>query len=401
MTAGRSSVLCRYTMDSIPFNRPYTVGSEFACIQQAIENGHLSGNGQFSSWCQEWLEQKTGAVRALLTPSCTAALEMAAILSDIGPGDEVIMPSYTFVSTANAFVLRGATPVWVDVRDDTLNLDERLVEEAVTSRTRAIVPVHYAGVGCDMQALVHVARRHELLLVEDAAQGVMATYGPDSQALGAIGQLGALSFHETKNVTCGEGGALLVNDANWVRRAEVLQEKGTNRQEFFRGAVDKYTWVDVGSSFLLSDIGAAFLWAQMQYAQPITNRRLEIWNAYYDAFEPLEEAGLVRRPIVPSSCTHNAHMFYLLVRDLATRDALIASLVARNIHALFHYVPLHSSPAGRRFGRPSGDLAVTENVSDRLVRLPLWPGLEEEAVSRVVDGVYASVAPDHATRAVR
>jgi dTDP-4-amino-4,6-dideoxygalactose transaminase len=387
-------------MDSIRFNRPYTVGSEFACIQQAIENGHLSGNGQFSSWCQEWLEQKTGAARVLLTPSCTAALEMAAILSEVGPGDEVIMPSYTFVSTANAFVLRGATPVWVDVREDTLNLDERLVEEAISGSTRAIVPVHYAGVGCDMDALIDLARRRRLLVIEDAAQGVMATYGPDSRALGAIGQLGALSFHETKNVTCGEGGALLVNDASWIDRAEVLQEKGTNRQQFFRGAVDKYTWVDVGSSFLLSEVGAAFLWAQMQYAKPITDRRLEIWNTYYQAFAPLEETGLVRRPIVPGSCTHNAHMFYLLVSDLAARDALIASLAARNIHAVFHYVPLHSSPAGRRFGRPGGDLSVTDDVSDRLVRLPLWPGLDEEAVSRVVDGVYASVAPGLTTKAV-
>jgi dTDP-4-amino-4,6-dideoxygalactose transaminase len=387
-------------MDSIRFNRPYTVGSEFACIQQAIENGHLSGNGQFSSWCQEWLEQKTGAARVLLTPSCTAALEMAAILSEVGPGDEVIMPSYTFVSTANAFVLRGATPVWVDVREDTLNLDERLVEEAISGSTRAIVPVHYAGVGCDMDALIDLARRRRLLVIEDAAQGVMATYGPDSRALGAIGQLGALSFHETKNVTCGEGGALLVNDASWIDRAEVLQEKGTNRQQFFRGAVDKYSWVDVGSSFLLSEVGAAFLWAQMQYAKPITDRRLEIWNTYYQAFAPLEETGLVRRPIVPGSCTHNAHMFYLLVSDLAARDALIASLAARNIHAVFHYVPLHSSPAGRRFGRPGGDLSVTDDVSDRLVRLPLWPGLDEEAVSRVVDGVYASVAPGLTTKAV-
>ena len=393
----------RYTAEPllpIPFNRPYTVGTEFAFIEQAIDNGHLSGNGQFSRWCERWLETHTGAARALLSPSCTAALEMAAIVADVGPGDEVIMPSYTFVSTATAFVLRGATPVWVDVREDTLNLNERLVEQAITERTRAIVPVHYAGVGCEMEALSEIASRHSLLLIEDAAQGVMSAWGGDARALGAIGQLGAVSFHETKNVTCGEGGALLVNDPRWIERADVVQQKGTNRRQFNRGAVDKYTWVDVGSSFLMSEVSAAFLWAQLQHAQPITDRRLQIWDAYYEAFASLEESGIVRRPIVPRSCAHNAHMFYLLTSGLQARDELIAGLAEHGIHAVFHYVPLHSSPAGRVWGRPGGDLSVTDDVSERLVRLPLWPGLAENDVKRVVDSVYATIAPDLATRAV-
>ncbi len=388
-------------MGPIPFNRPYTVGTEFASIQKAIDAGHLSGNGQFSSRCQEWLEERTGALRALLTPSCTAALEMAAILAEVGPGDEVIMPSYTFVSTANAFVLRGATPVWVDVREDTLNLDERLVETAITEHTRVVAPVHYAGVGCDMAALTDIALRHDLLVIEDAAQGVMATVGDDAQALGTIGQFGALSFHETKNVTCGEGGALLVNDPRWIDRAEVLQEKGTNRRQFFRGAVEKYTWVDLGSSFLLSEVSAAFLWAQLQCAQAITDRRLRIWDTYYEAFEPLEEAGVVRRPVVPEKCAHNAHMFYLLTPDEPARDALIANLAERGVVAVFHYVPLHSSPAGRRCGRAAGDLRVTDDVSNRLVRLPLWPGLAEDDIRRVVEGVYATVAPELAARVTK
>jgi dTDP-4-amino-4,6-dideoxygalactose transaminase len=388
-------------MGPIPFNRPYTVGTEFASIQKAIDAGHLSGNGQFTARCQEWLEERTGALRALLTPSCTAALEMAAILAEVGPGDEVIMPSYTFVSTANTFVLRGATPVWVDVREDTLNLDERLVETAITEHTRAVAPVHYAGVGCDMAALIDIALRHDLLVIEDAAQAVMATVGDDAQALGTIGQFGALSFHETKNVTCGEGGALLVNDPRWIDRAEVLQEKGTNRRQFFRGAVEKYTWVDLGSSFLLSEVSAAFLWAQLHCAQAITDRRLRIWDTYYEAFEPLEEAGVVRRPVVPEKCAHNAHMFYLLTPDEPARDALIANLAERGVVAVFHYVPLHSSPAGQRCGRAAGDLRVTDDVSNRLVRLPLWPGLAEDDIRRVVEGVYATVAPELAVRVTK
>jgi dTDP-4-amino-4,6-dideoxygalactose transaminase len=318
---------------------------------------------------------------------------MAAILAEVGPGDEVVMPSYTFVSTANAFVLRGATPVWVDIREDTLNLDERLLEGAITERTRAIAPVHYAGVACDIEAIGEIAQRHDLVVIEDAAQGVMSTTGPDAQALGAIGHLGALSFHETKNVTCGEGGALLINDERWVRRAEILQEKGTNRTEFFRGEIDKYTWMDVGSSFLLSEVNAAFLWAQLEHAEEITSRRLEIWDEYFEAFGPLEDAGKVRRPIVPPDRTHNAHMFYLLLPDRPARDELIERLASDGIHAVFHYVPLHSSPAGRRVGRASGDLPVTDDVSDRLIRLPLWPGLEADDVRWVVESVYAAIAP--------
>jgi dTDP-4-amino-4,6-dideoxygalactose transaminase len=381
-------------MAAIPFNRPHTVGREFAYIERAIEVGHLSGNGAFSARCQEWLQRETGAVRALLTPSCTAALEMAAILADVGPGDEVLMPSYTFVSTANAFVLRGATPVWVDVREDTLNLDERLIEDAVTERTRAIVPVHYAGVGCDMDVIGEIARRRELLVIEDAAQGIMAWRGAEDRALGALGELGALSFHETKNVNCGEGGALLINNPSLVRRAEILQEKGTNRYEFFRGAVDKYTWVDVGSSFLLSEVSAAFLAAQLEHAESITARRLAIWDAYYDAFGPLEDAGVLRRPIVPPGCRHNAHMFYVLAEDRAARDELIASLAGRDVHAVFHYVPLHSSPAGRERGRPGSDLSVTDDVSARVVRLPLWPDLDDESVRLVIEAVYLALAPE-------
>jgi dTDP-4-amino-4,6-dideoxygalactose transaminase len=320
-------------------------------------------------------------------------LEMAAILAEVGPGDEVVMPSYTFVSTANAFVLRGAKPVWVDIREDTLNLDERLVESAITERTRAIVPVHYAGVGCDMEAIGEIARRHRLLVIEDAAQGIMAWHGPEERALGAMGHLGALSFHETKNVSCGEGGALLVNDPRWIRRAEILQEKGTNRHEFFRGTVDKYTWVDVGSSFLLSEVSAAFLAAQLEYAASITGRRLRIWDAYFEAFAPLEEAGLLRRPVVPPGCRHNAHMFYVLAKDRAARDALISRLADRGVHAVFHYVPLHSSPAGRQHGRPGGDLPVTDDVSGRVVRLPLWPDLDDESVRLVIEAVYGALAP--------
>ncbi len=388
-------------MSRIPFNRPYTVGTEFGFIQRAIDQGHLSGNGSFARACQEWLERETGTVRALLTPSCTAALEMLAILADIGPGDEVIMPSYTFVSTANAFVLRGATPIFVDVRPDTLNLDERLIEARITPRTRAIAPVHYAGVGCDMDALGDVARRHGLFVLEDAAQGVMASYGAESRALGTFGELGALSFHETKNVTCGEGGALLVNDPALVERAEILQEKGTNRSAFFRGAVDKYTWTDIGSSFLLSEVNAAFLWAQLEHASEITARRLRLWDGYYEAFAPLEAQGRARRPIVPPGCTHNAHMFYLLLPERETRDLLIEHLAMAGVHAVFHYVPLHSSPAGMKYGAVRSALPVTERASDCIVRLPLWPGLDEESVQRVIDAVYDAIAPELAPEVAR
>lgn len=359
----------------IPFNKPFMTGKELWNIAQAHANGHLAGDGGFTKQCHAWLEARTGAQKALLTHSCTAALEMAALLADIRPGDEVIMPSYTFVSTANAFVLRGGVPVFVDIRSDTLNIDETKIEAAITERTKAIIPVHYAGVGCEMDAIMAIAKKHNLLVIEDAAQGIMATY--KGRPLGSIGQLAALSFHETKNVISGEGGALLVNDAVMVQRAEVIREKGTNRSQFFRGQVDKYTWVDLGSSYLPGELIAAFLWAQMEEADAITKRRLAIWNTYHQWFESLETEGKLRRPIIPKECVHNAHMYYILLPDLATRTRLIDHLKQQEIHSVFHYVPLHSAPAGERYGRAADGLAVTNEMSDRLLRLPLWLGLEE------------------------
>ncbi|ADC62721.1 dTDP-4-amino-4,6-dideoxygalactose transaminase [Allochromatium vinosum] len=361
---------------NIPFNKPYMTGKELWYIAQAHANGHLAGDGQFTKQCSIWLEARTGASKALLTHSCTAALEMAAILADLQPGDEVIMPSYTFVSTANAFVLRGAVPVFVDIRPDTLNIDETLIEAAITERTKAIVPVHYAGVGCEMDTIMEIARRHGLLVIEDAAQGVMASY--KGRALGSIGHLGCLSFHETKNIISGEGGALLINAPELAERAEIIREKGTNRSLFFRGQVDKYTWVDLGSSYLPSELVAAFLWAQMEEADAITQRRLTLWNVYHQWLAPTEAEQRCRRPIVPSVCHHNAHMYYLLLADLDMRQRFIAGLKAREIHPVFHYVPLHSAPAGQRWGRPHGELPNTESLADRLVRLPLWLGLEED-----------------------
>jgi dTDP-4-amino-4,6-dideoxygalactose transaminase len=359
----------------IPFNKPYLGGKELWNIAQAHAKGQMAGDGSFTKQCQAWLEQRTGSRKALLTHSCTAALEMAAILADLQPGDEVIMPSYTFVSTANAFVLRGAVPVFVDIGPDTLNLDERKIEAAITPRTRAIAPVHYAGVGCDMDAIMALAERHGLLVIEDAAQGVLARYR--DRPLGAIGHLGAFSFHETKNIISGEGGALLINDPALAERAEIIREKGTNRSQFFRGQVDKYTWVDIGSSYLPGEIIAAFLWAQMEEADTITARRLAIWNRYHIAFEPLERAGRVRRPIVPDVCGHNAHLYYLLLRDLADRTDFIESMMQAGINCVFHYVPLHSAPFGAIVGRSQGTLNNTADLAERVVRLPLWLGLEE------------------------
>lgn len=373
----------------VSFNRPFATGREHRYIQEAIEGLRLSGNGRFTRLCQAWLEERTGCGKALLTHSCTAALEMAAILADIGPGDEVILPSYTFVSTANAFVLRGGVPVFVDVRPDTLNLDETRIEAAITSRTRAIVPVHYAGVGCDMDAIGDIARRHGLLVIEDAAQGLMSTWC--GRPLGGIGHLAALSFHETKNLICGEGGALLVNDPRFVERAEIIWEKGTDRSRFFRGEVDRYSWVDVGSSFLPSEIEAAFLWAQLEEADAITRARCGLWDAYHEAFAGLEAEGRVRRPVVPPEHRHNGHLYYLLAENLEARTRLIAGLKERGVQALFHYVPLHSSPAGRRYGRTAGDLPHTEAAADRLVRLPLWTGMEGATVARVAEAVEAVV----------
>jgi dTDP-4-amino-4,6-dideoxygalactose transaminase len=375
----------------IPFNRPHTTGDEFGYIQEAIDNLHLSGNGPFTESCSRWLAEQLGAPRVLLTFSCSSALEMAMLVADIGPRDEVIVPSYTFPTTAGAVALRGAVPVFVDIRPDTLNLDERLLEDAISSRTRAIVPVHYAGVACDMDGILNVARRHDLAVIEDAAQGISASWR--EQPLGAIGDLGCLSFHETKNLTCGEGGALMVNRPEWIERAEILQEKGTNRSQFLRGQVDKYTWVDLGSSFLTSEINAAFLWAQIQHSAEILERRMAIWRTYHERFAGLEDEGLLRRPTIPEGRVHNAHMYYLLLPSRAERDRFIESLAAKRIEAHFHYIPLHSSTAGRRFGRAPRELPVSERTSDTLVRLPLFLGMTPQDVERVCLAVEEAFAP--------
>ncbi len=350
-------------------------GRELTYISQAHANSHLSGDGPFTMRCHQWLERNTGASKALLTQSCTAALEIAALLLDLQPGDEVIMPSFTFVSTANAFVLRGAVPVFVDIRQDTLNIDEAVIEAAITSRTKAICVVHYAGVSCEMDAILDIANRHGLDVIEDAAQGLMSRY--KGRPLGSMGLLGALSFHETKNVISGEGGALLVNDAALSERAEIIREKGTNRSRFFRGQVDKYTWVDVGSSYLPGEIVSAFLAAQLEEAESITRRRLALWDRYHAWAKPLEQDGRLRRPIVPATCEHNAHMYYLLLPSIEVRTRFIERLKQHEVGAVFHYIPLHSSPAGRKYGRAAGTLPVTCDLSDRLVRLPMWLGMEE------------------------
>jgi dTDP-4-amino-4,6-dideoxygalactose transaminase len=374
------------TTMTIPFNRPFRTGEEGARVAQAIDGGWTGGSGPFTARCEELLRQMTGAAGVLLTHSCTGALEMAALLSDVGPGDEVIVPSFTFVSTASAFALRGATPVFVDVEPDTLCLDPARVVEAITARTRVIVPVHYAGVGADMASLGRLAGDHDLLLIEDAAQGIGATR--DGAALGAIGDLGALSFHETKNVSCGEGGALLMHDTRWSRRAEILREKGTNRASFDRGEVDKYTWVDVGSSFLMGDITAAILLCQLERVAEATRSRRRVWQAYHDGLAPLERAGLLRRPAIPPGAEHNAHIYFVrVVGGRAARDELIGHLAARGIAAYFHYVPLHSSPVGRRLGRVHGPMDVTNSAANDLVRLPLWTGLRDEEIDRVVEEV--------------
>ena len=375
------------TTDFIPFNRPHATGKELVYLAEAHQNAHLSGDGLFTRRCHQWIEQRTGCAKALLTHSCTSALDMAALLLGLERGDEVIMPSYTFVSTANAFVLRGAVPVFVDIREDTLNLDERLIEAAITPRTRAIAPVHYAGVACEMDSMVAIARRHRLSIIEDAAQGVMAGY--KGRALGAIGDLGSFSFHETKNIISGEGGALLVKDPAMVPRAEIIREKGTDRDRFFRGEVDKYTWQDVGSSFLPSEIIAAFLWAQLEEAERITRERLAIWQRYHGMLESLEQAGLLRRPIIPADCQHNGHMYYVLLAPGTDRQAVLRELRSHDIQSVFHYVPLHSSPAGLRFARAHGDLALTTSLSERLIRLPMWLGLSEVQQQRVCDTLGA------------
>ncbi len=372
-------------LEHVPFNRPYATGRELSAIADAILRGEISADGDYSRRCRLLLQEMLGAPQALVVNSCTAALELCALLLDIGPGDEVIMPSYTFVTTATAFALRGATPVFVDVRPDTMNLDESLVEAAVTERTAAIVAVHYAGVACEMEALQAIADAHSLALVEDAAQGICASYR--GKPLGTLGTFGAVSFHETKNVTCGSGGALIVNDERYHERAEVMRDKGTNRSSFIRGEVDRYTWTDLGSSYAISDLAAAFLFPQLQDSAAITSQRRRSWDVYHEAFADAEAAELIRRPIVPANAGHNAHMYYLLLPGRRERDHLIRALGEADINAVFHYVPLHTSPAGLRYGRPHGTLAVTEEMSGRLVRLPLWNEMGNATLERVIDAV--------------
>ncbi len=369
----------------IPFNTPPFVGNELDYIKQAIEAKKISGDGSFTKKCNALLEEQTGCGKVLLTTSCSHSLEMASLLTNIQPGDEVIMPSYTFVSTANAFVLRGAVIVFVDIRPDTMNIDENFIEAAITPKTKAIVPVHYAGVGCEMDKIMEIAGKYNLLVVEDAAQGVMAYY--KGRALGSIGDVGCYSFHETKNYSMGEGGAVLVNNPAMYERSEIIREKGTNRSRFLRGQIDKYTWVDVGSSYLPSDMNAAYLYAQLEKADEINEKRLASWQKYYTAFESLETKGYVQRPIIPDECRHNAHMFYLKVRDLELRSDLISYLKSNGVMAVFHYVPLHSSKAGERFGRFCGEDKYTTKESERLVRLPMYYGLSDNDIDYVTEKV--------------
>ncbi|MGI0485551.1 dTDP-4-amino-4,6-dideoxygalactose transaminase [Pantanalinema rosaneae CENA516] len=376
----------------IPFARLHTTGQELEYIQQAIASGHITGDGSFTKQCQTWLESTIGSQKALLTHSCTAALEMAVILADIQPGDEVILPSYTFVSTANAVVLRGGVPVFVDIRPDTLNIDESKIEAAITPKTKAIMPVHYAGVGCEMPTIRAIADQYNLIVIEDAAQASMAYY--EGQPLGSYGHMAAFSFHATKNIVSGEGGALVINDPTLVKRAEIIWEKGTNRSQFFRGEVDKYTWVDIGSSYLPSELVAAFLWAQFQQAEQIIAQRLKLWHHYHKAFAELELGRIARRPRVPLHCQHNGHIYHLLLNDLETRTRMLAHLKAQGIQATFHYVPLHSAPAGQKYGRVAGDMRVTEALSDRILRLPLSSSLTMAEVDQVIACVFDGLSSE-------
>lgn len=375
----------------IPFNAPPIVGSELEYMQSAMASGKLCGDGGFTRRCQQWMEQRFGSKKVLLTPSCTASLEMAALLINLQPGDEVIMPSYTFVSTANAFVLRGATIVFVDIRPDTLNIDESKIEAAITEKTRAIVPVHYAGVACEMDAIMALAAQYKLWVIEDAAQGVMSRY--KGRALGTIGHIGCFSFHETKNYTAGgEGGATLINDAALIERAEVIREKGTNRSQFFRGQVDKYTWRDIGSSYLMADLQAAYLWAQLEAAERVNQQRLRLWQRYYDALQPLAAKGRIELPSLPAAYEHNAHMFYIKLRDSDDRQALISWMKEAEILTVFHYIPLHSSPAGEEFGRFHGEDLFTTRESERLLRLPLFYNLTDNNQNTVISSLLSFFA---------
>jgi len=371
----------------IPFNKPCYTGNEDKYVLDSMRSLHISGNGPYTKKCEEWFENRLKCKRALLTPSCTHALEMAAILIDIKPGDEVIMPSYTFVSTANAFVLRGAKVVFVDIRPDTMNIDENLIENAITERTKAICVVHYAGVGCEMDKIMEIADKYNLYVIEDAAQGMMAEY--KGKPLGTIGHLGAFSFHETKNYTsAGEGGLLIVNDDKFIERAEIIREKGTNRSQFFRGMVDKYTWLDIGSSYLMNDVSAAYLWGQLEVAEEINEFRLRAWNRYYNGLLELEKEGFIELPTVPENCRHNGHIFYIKVENLRVRTELLSFLKEQGIHAAFHYVPLHSSPAGQRYGRFQGIDKFTTKESERLTRLPLFFKIKDEEIDYVIESIY-------------
>lgn len=367
----------------IHFNVPPCVGKEFEYMREAVENHKICGDGPFTRKCDAWMEERFSAKKVLLTTSGSTALDMAALLCNLQPGDEVILPSFTFSSTANSFVLAGASLVFVDIRPDTMNIDEKKIEAAITEKTRVICPVHYAGVACEMDTIMEIARRHNLLVVEDAAQGVMSTY--KGKALGTIGDFGCFSFHETKNYSAGEGGAILINNPAYIERAEILREKGTNRSQFFRGQVDKYTWVDFGDSYLQSDLNAAYLWAQLEVADEINENRLAAWNAYYEAFKPLEEKGAVTLPTIPEGCVHNAHMFYIKCKDLDTRQAYIEFMKKNDILCVFHYVPLHSAPAGLKFGRFAGVDEHTTADSDRLVRLPMYYNIAEADLRKVIE----------------
>ena len=369
----------------ISFNIPPFAGKELEYIEEAVMSAKICGDGAFTKKCNKWIEDRTGIRKALLTTSCTTATEMAAILAGIGPEDEVIMPSYTFVSTANAFVLRGAKVVFVDIRPDTMNIDEKLIESAVTEKTKAIVPVHYAGVGCEMDTIMDIAERHGLMVIEDAAQGVMASY--KGRALGTIGDMGVYSFHETKNYSMGEGGAILLRDEEYCEKAEIIREKGTDRSKFLRGQVDKYSWVSAGSSYLPSDLNAAYLWAELEIADKINDDRLSSWNRYKEGLADLEKKGYLELPCVPEECKHNAHMFYIKVDDIEKRDALIRFLKEHGVQAVFHYVPLHSAPAGKVFGRMAGEDRYTTKESSRLLRLPMYYGLTEEDTDTVISAV--------------
>ena len=369
----------------IEFNVPPVIGTELKYIEEAIIKHKICGDGEFTKKCSEWMKEKFKAREILLTTSCSSALEMSALLADIKYGDEVIMPSFTFVSTANAFVLRGAKIVFVDIRPDTMNIDENKIEEAITDKTKAIVPVHYAGVSCEMDKINEIAKKHNLLVIEDAAQGIMATY--KDKYLGAIGDIGCYSFHETKNLSMGEGGAIVFKDDRFIELAEIIREKGTNRSKFFRGQVDKYTWVEYGSSYLASDINAAYLWGELQHANQINNDRINTWNNYHDSLKDLEDKGYIKRPVIPKECKHNGHIYYIKTKNLEERTKLIEHLKKNNIQATFHYIPLHTSPAGKKYGRFYGDDVYTTKESEKLLRLPMYYGLKEEDREKVVKAI--------------